>query len=487
MFDILTEAYTEVIYISKNSRSNVKDNLWQKIVEAVNNNFIIMAVSNHNTSIEKLGLLPNSSYIISNIYEIKGENETERLLKLNNPWGDTEFSGDWGETSNLWTDELKEKVAFSEKNEGDFFMSFDDFIKYYNSLGIVKLHEEYLSNSIRISKLQAKKGQLIKIIVSNKNCHTYLQLYQKNPRILLFDGTYQKPQLSYLILTDKNFNYITSMTSNNMHLCVEYNLERGTYYLFCDVNYRYVNPNQKVHGYNVTSYSSHEIKLENITKEVNIKECLQKAMISYCKSKIKPNKIRDVNVYFTKSFNDDLPFVVGYFESNSNTNNNVSIDLRNKGEKSCCFYYDDIASENDESIIKNLPANKHCIFLVMKYTITSLFTINYLITSNVEQIDNKKKAVDNTKIKNISLNNSRATKKLDTNIVFNEEGKRLDIDPELIQYCLETEDGYLIGLENTSIKKMRLRLVLEGLELTDSIYKGRISPSFFICFFIIFI
>ena len=27
---------------------------------------------------------------------------------------------------------------------------------------------------------------------------------------------------------------------------------------------------------------------------------------------------------------------------------------------------------------------------------------------------------------------------------------------------------------------MRLRLVLEGLELTDSIYKGRISPSFFI-------
>ena len=73
------------------------------------------------------------------------------------------------------------------------------------------------------------------------------------------------------------------MSSNNTHLCVEYNLERGDYYLFCDINYRYVNQNQKVHGYNITSYSKNEIELENITEEIDVKECLQKAMISYCK------------------------------------------------------------------------------------------------------------------------------------------------------------------------------------------------------------
>ena len=81
----------------------------------------------------------------------------------------------------------------------------------------------------------------MKIKVLSKNCHAYLQFYQKNPRIILCDGSYQKPELAYLILTDKDFNYISSMSSNNAHLCVEHNLEKGDYYLFCDVNYRYVN------------------------------------------------------------------------------------------------------------------------------------------------------------------------------------------------------------------------------------------------------
>ena len=64
--------------------------------------------------------------------------------------------------------------------------------------------------------------------------------------------------------------------------------------------------------------------------------------------------------------------------------------------------------------------------------------------------------------------------------MFNKEGQPLDIEPSLIQYTLETNDGYIIGLENTSTKKIKIKLVLEGLELTDSNYKGRSSPIFFI-------
>ena len=347
-------------------------------------------------------------------------------------------------------------------------------------MGILKLHEDYLSNSIKIPKVLARKGQVIKIKVLNQNCHAYIQLYQKNPRIILSDGSVQKPELAYLIIADKNFNYIISTTSNNAHLCVEYNFENGDYYLFCDVNYRYINQNKKLHGYNITSYSDSEIQFENVTEEINIKECLQKTMISYCKTKLKPYLDNSVNVYFTKSFNDDLPFVVGYFENNSSTDNKISIDLKSKGEKSCCFYCDDIANEDDECIIKDLPSKKNCIFLVMKYSLTSLFTINYLITSNFEKLENKKKAVDNAKIKTILLKNSQISKKFDSNIVFNEEGKPLDIEPTLIQYILEINEGYIIGLENKSKKKMKLKLALEGLELTDSLYKGRNSPTFFI-------
>ena len=480
IFDILTESYTEVINLTLHKKSNLKENLWKKILNADNNEFIIIAVSNNNSSVQEIGIIPGNSYIISDIYEINNGKETEKLLKLSNPWGDAEYSGDWSETSSKWTDELKKKLKFNEKKDGDFYIAFDDFINYYSSLGIVKIHDEYLSNSIRIQKPQAKKCQVIKVKVLSNDCHSYLQLYQKNPRIILSDGSYQKPVLSYLILTDKNFNYITSMSSNNTHLCVEYNLERGDYYLFCDINYRYVNQNQKVHGYNITSYSKNEIELENITEEIDVKECLQKAMISYCKKNVKPKQINNVNVYFTKSFNDDLPFVVGYFENNSSSDNKVSIDLKFRGDKSCCFYYDDFANEDDECIIKDLPSKKYITILVMKYSLTSLFTINYLITSNFEKLEIKKKAVDNAKIKTILLKNSQNSKKLDSNIVFNESSEPLQIEPLLLQYVLEINNGYIIGLENTSKKKMKLRLMLEGLELTDSLYKGRNSPTFFI-------
>ena len=479
IFDILTEAYTEVINLNKN-KNLLKKNLWKQLLDAQKNEFITIAVSNNSSSIEGIGLIPGDTYIISNLYEINNGIEREKLLKLRNPWGDAEFSGDWSETSSKWTEELKEKLNYSDKKDGDFFISFDDFINYYGTMGIVKLHEDYLSNSIRIPKALTRKGQLIKIKVLSKNCHAYIQLYQKNPRIILSDGSYQRPELAYLIIADKNFNYITSTSSNNAHLCVEHNFEKGEYYLFCDVNYRYVNQKKKLHGYYITSYSDNEIHLENITEEINIKEYLQKTMISYCKNKLKSYMDNGVNVYFTKSYNDDLPFIVGYFENNSNTDNKISIDLKSKGDKSCCFYCDDIANEDDECTIKDLKAKNYCIFLVMKYYLTSLFTINYLITSNLEKLENKKKAVDNAKIKTILLKNSQISKKLDSNIVFNEEGKPLDIEPTLIQYILEINEGYIIGLENTSKKKMKLKLNLEGLELTDSLYKGRNSPTFFI-------
>ena len=44
----------------------------------------------------------------------------------------------------------------------------------------------------------------------------------------------------------------------------------------------------------------------------------------------------------------------------------------------------------------------------------------------------------------------------------------------------ETNNGYILGLENKGNKKLRCKLNIEGLTLTDSVYKGRGSPSFYI-------
>ena len=48
--------------------------------------------------------------------------------------------------------------------------------------------------------------------------HAYINLYQKNPRIVLRDWNYQELVLSYLVLMDENHKFIISQCNNEMHL-----------------------------------------------------------------------------------------------------------------------------------------------------------------------------------------------------------------------------------------------------------------------------
>ena len=55
----------------------------------------------------------------------------EKVVKLRNPWGNTEWKGDWGDNSTKWTPELMKKCLFNKKDEGIFHMSFDDYKKTF--------------------------------------------------------------------------------------------------------------------------------------------------------------------------------------------------------------------------------------------------------------------------------------------------------------------------------------------------------------------
>ena len=72
----------------------------------------------------------------------------------------------------------------------------------------------------------------------------------------------------------------------------------------------------------------------------------------------------------------------------------------------------------------------------------------------------------NSQLKTLISNNST----FDDDIVFKEEGQAHDIEPLLIQYFLEIKNGYIIGIENKTKKKQKIKLLLEGLEITDSYY-----------------
>jgi len=94
------------------------------------NNWPMWAGSCTEESVE-LGLVTSHAYTVLSVYEIEDNNNKLRLIKLRNPWGKGEWKGDYSDNSNKWTKELKNnlRIKTSFKEDGVFYMTFDDFKK----------------------------------------------------------------------------------------------------------------------------------------------------------------------------------------------------------------------------------------------------------------------------------------------------------------------------------------------------------------------
>ena len=396
VFDILTEAFSEQVPINPYYR----DYIWETIYDAEKKGYIMTAgtsVDIFNLNIEGVGLSAGHAYTVLGVMEIDTGKGIEKVVRLRNPYGNGEFNGDWSDYSKKWTPELKKKYNIVQKDDGSFYMGYDDFLTYYITLGICKLHPGFKTTSLRMKK--TTETQVTKITVPKGEVLAYLQLYQKNPRVRLKDGTYQKLVYSFLILVDQDFNYIFATQSANMHIGIEQTLKEGTYYLFSDVNYRYANPDKKNRSYVVTCYAQTPLNIENVTKNVDVTQGLQKCIYSYCRQYVPPTKCSNgVYLYRTSTSMDSLPFEAAVFENYTPNNYRVKVNVIGKGQKSFCFYNDEIATENDISIIKELPVHSVAVFTILKYSLSSIVTLKYFFAPLKELSPNNPTSIKAPKI-----------------------------------------------------------------------------------------
>ena len=64
------------------------------------------------------------------------------ICNFRNPWGRGEWNGPWSERSWEWdslSDRDKELLSVRVRNEGEFWMSFDDFAKQFSHLDLVHI------------------------------------------------------------------------------------------------------------------------------------------------------------------------------------------------------------------------------------------------------------------------------------------------------------------------------------------------------------
>lgn len=74
-------------------------------------------------------------------HEIKDGQDTVRLIKIRNPWGEQEWKGKWSDGADNWTQETMDQVNFECKDDGVFFIQFEDYLRFFYMTTVCKYVE----------------------------------------------------------------------------------------------------------------------------------------------------------------------------------------------------------------------------------------------------------------------------------------------------------------------------------------------------------
>ena len=259
------------------------------------------------------------------------------------------------------------------------------------------------------------------------------------------------------------------------------------------INYRYCNKNGTNHGYNVTAYAPVSVKLSNVTSQIDVNSKLHNACIDYCRKNITPTrKSNGLNIYSYKACTKEFPFMITAYQNTSSNYYKTSSEVSGQGGKSFCIYCDDYATEDDTKVVKPLPPNSITCVIILKYSLSSIFTCSSSIAGSSAQeaasIPKKKTNYNVPSSSNTTnTNNNQGTTNVvpsnspSNNPVFQTEGEYIDEDGYLIQYLMQSNSTtYVIGLESRYHTGIKLAIILQGLDILDSAYKGKSNPTFVI-------
>ena len=235
-FEFLTPAPFDIYYHTQ----DISSSLFKIIQEASNNNEIILAdiTETKNTNLDtlsKMGLITNHAYTVIGTAVLKKPNGNEiQLIKIKNIWGTNEWIGDWSDKSLKWTQEFKQAVGLKEKEDGIFWMSYDDYLQFYTTTHIAKIHSDYHYQTIKMKNKE--ENNICKINVEKKG-KGYFMLNLKNTRIYnnLKNPNYSNPYCSVFVIKkneENNFELIGSDSGKKDRFYIPCeNMEKGVYYM----------------------------------------------------------------------------------------------------------------------------------------------------------------------------------------------------------------------------------------------------------------
>lgn len=107
------------------------DKFWDEGLALVNQCFLWGCSTTNVNKVDARGIVGGHAYAI---LEARKISTGARLLKVRNPWGESEWEGDWSDRSKIWTDDLKKELQHEDKDDGIFWISYEDLLRNYRYL-----------------------------------------------------------------------------------------------------------------------------------------------------------------------------------------------------------------------------------------------------------------------------------------------------------------------------------------------------------------
>jgi len=139
------------------------------------------------------GLIIGHAYSVTDVRQI--EVQTSRaagkipMVRVRNPWGDShEWKGAWSDGSQEWSavpQEEKRQLGLTFDHDGEFWMSFKDFVSNFQRLEICFLGPESLDNEARAGKTTWEAGLFEggwRRRVNAGGCRNYPATFWTNPQ-----------------------------------------------------------------------------------------------------------------------------------------------------------------------------------------------------------------------------------------------------------------------------------------------------------------